>query len=143
MTLFLKDTSATEQFGARLWATLPHKCLIFLQGDLGMGKTTLVRGFLRAAGYTGPVKSPTYALVEEYTVGARQVVHFDLYRLVDPEELEGIGIRDYFEHESICFIEWPEQGMELLPVPDLILQFCAEQAGRTLAVNTINPSLKI
>ncbi|NOT83584.1 MAG: tRNA (adenosine(37)-N6)-threonylcarbamoyltransferase complex ATPase subunit type 1 TsaE [Methylococcaceae bacterium] len=143
MTVFLQDQEATEQFGAHLWAALPRKCVIFLQGELGMGKTTLVRGFLRAAGYSGTVKSPTYTLVEEYTLGTCQVVHFDLYRLVDPEELEDLGIRDYFEQESICFIEWPEQGGSLLPTPDLVLQFQAEQAGRDLTVNVLNNRLKI
>jgi len=88
MKKFLIDTEATEQFGAELWQQLPIKCLVFLNGDLGAGKTTLVRGFLRAAGYTGTVKSPTYNLVEEYNVNGRKVVHFDLYRLVDPEELD-------------------------------------------------------
>jgi tRNA threonylcarbamoyladenosine biosynthesis protein TsaE len=142
MVFFLKDSAATECFGADLWAALPPQCLVFLQGDLGMGKTTLVRGFLRAAGFSGPVKSPTYTLVEEYALGLRRIVHFDLYRLLDPEELEWMGIRDYFTQESMCFIEWPEQGKSLLPPPDLVLQFQAKQAGRALEVDIVNRALK-
>ncbi|MCX7088934.1 MAG: tRNA (adenosine(37)-N6)-threonylcarbamoyltransferase complex ATPase subunit type 1 TsaE [Methylococcales bacterium] len=142
MTFFLNDTAATEQFGAQLWTALPDNCLVFLQGDLGMGKTTLVRGFLRAGGYVGAVKSPTYTLVEEYTVGERSIAHFDLYRLMDAEELEWIGIRDYFEQARVCFIEWPEQGMSLLPAPDLIVRFCVEQSGRALTLDIVNPELK-
>jgi tRNA threonylcarbamoyladenosine biosynthesis protein TsaE len=142
MTFFLHDTEATEQLGAELWQVLPAKCLVFLEGDLGMGKTTLVRGFLRAAGFSGAVKSPTYTLVEEYVLGTRNIVHFDLYRLLDPEELEWMGIRDYFAQESICFIEWPERGLGVLPAPDLVLRFSAEHAGRVLAVDSVNVALK-
>ncbi len=131
MKTYLKDTEATEQLGAKLWAELPPKCLIFLQGELGAGKTTLVRGFLRAAGYTGAVKSPTYTLVEEYTIGDRKICHFDLYRVADPEELEWIGIRDYFDQDSICFIEWPDMGKGFLPDPDRIISLVADGFGRS------------
>jgi tRNA threonylcarbamoyladenosine biosynthesis protein TsaE len=128
----LKDTKATEQFGARLWNDLPEKCLIFLHGDLGAGKTTLVRGFLRAAGYTGAVKSPTYTLVEEYTIAGRKIFHFDLYRVVDPEELEWIGIRDYFDQDCLCFIEWPDKGIGFLPEPDWVISLAVEGLGRSI-----------
>ena len=94
MPIYLNNTEATEQFGASLYKVLPAKCVIFLQGDLGAGKTTLVRGFLRAAGFNGTVKSPTYNLVEEYAIAQQTVFHFDLYRLSSPEELEWIGIND-------------------------------------------------
>ncbi len=130
--IYLKDTEATEQFGAQLWAELPEKNLIFLHGDLGAGKTTLVRGFLRAAGFTGAVKSPTYTLVEEYTIAGRKIVHFDLYRLVDSEELEWIGIRDYFDQNCVCFIEWPEKGEGFLPKPNRVISLATEHQGRTL-----------
>ena len=81
MQIQMENTEATEAVGAQLWRQLPAKCLVFLHGPLGSGKTTLVRGLLRAAGHTGAVKSPTYTLVEEYSIGGRKIYHFDLYRL--------------------------------------------------------------
>jgi len=136
MTTYLKDTEATEQFGAKLWAELPEKCVVFLHGDLGAGKTTLVRGFLRAAGYTGAVKSPTYTLVEEYNIGGRKIFHFDLYRVADPEELDLIGIRDYFDQDCVCFIEWPDMGKGFLPEPDRIISLTPDGVGRSLEMET-------
>lgn len=130
MKTFLENTEATEQFGAQLWSILPAKCLVFLQGNLGAGKTTLVRGFLRAAGFSGGVKSPTYTLVEEYSLNDRKVYHFDLYRLIDPEELEWIGIRDYFAANSTCFIEWADKGKSFLPAPDCIITLDVQGHGR-------------
>jgi len=134
MQKYLNSEEDTEQFGAELFETMPSKCLIFLRGDLGAGKTTLVRGFLRAAGYNGVVKSPTYTLVEEYTIATRKVFHFDLYRVVDPEELEWIGIRDYFDQDSVCFIEWPDRGKGFLPEPDRIITMKANGLGRSLTM---------
>ncbi len=141
MKQHLGSTEETEQFGARLWALLPPKCLVFLHGDLGAGKTTLVRGFLRAAGFSGAVKSPTYTLVEEYTLADRQVFHFDLYRVADPEELEWIGIRDYFDQDAVCFIEWPDMGKGFLPEPDVIITLIPEDNGRSLELKMIKNSL--
>lgn len=133
-THFLADTSATEQFGAELWGSLPKPAVVFLQGDLGAGKTTLVRAYLRAAGFTGAVKSPTYTLVEEYAINDGNVFHFDLYRLSDPEELEWIGIRDYFDAAAVCFIEWPDKGHGFLPAPDYIISLLPEGNGRRLNI---------
>jgi tRNA threonylcarbamoyladenosine biosynthesis protein TsaE len=121
MKLELKTLEDTEQLGAKLWEMLPPKSLVFLNGELGAGKTTLVRGVLRAAGFTGAVKSPTFTIVEEYTIAERKILHFDLYRLTDPEELEWIGIRDYLAQDSLCFIEWPELGKGFLPEADFVL----------------------
>ena len=135
MQKYLNSVEETEQFGAKLFKSVPSKHLIFLQGDLGAGKTTLVRGFLRAAGYNGVVKSPTYTLVEEYTIGTRKIFHFDLYRVVDPEELEWIGIRDYFDQESICFIEWPDRGKGFLPEPDRVITLKTQGLGRSLTMD--------
>lgn len=140
MKQHLNNTKETEQFGARLWELLPRKCLVFLQGDLGAGKTTMVRGFLRAAGFSGAVKSPTYTLVEEYTLADRQVFHFDLYRVADPEELEWIGIRDYFDQEAVCFIEWPGMGEGYLPEPDVVITLAPEKNGRSLELKMIKKS---
>lgn len=136
MKRYLDTTEETERFGAELWTILPSKCLIFLQGQLGAGKTTLVRGFLRAAGFSGTVKSPTYTLVEEYLINNQKIVHFDLYRLTDPEELEWIGIRDYFDQNCICFIEWPGMGKGFLPEPDWIITLSNEGLGRLLTLKT-------
>lgn len=132
MNIELKTLEDTELFGAALWQALPNKCVVFLHGQLGAGKTTLVRGILRAAGHQGAVKSPTYTLVEEYDIASKKIFHFDLYRLADPEELELIGIRDYIAQESICFIEWPELGQDFLPEPDLILNLSVQAEGRIL-----------
>ncbi|MGR9116292.1 MAG: tRNA (adenosine(37)-N6)-threonylcarbamoyltransferase complex ATPase subunit type 1 TsaE [Gammaproteobacteria bacterium] len=142
MPIQLDNTEATEAVGARLWRQLPQKCLVFLHGQLGAGKTTLVRGLLRAAGHTGAVKSPTYTLVEEYSIAGRKLYHFDLYRLSDPEELEWMGIGDYLEEDCICLIEWPEMGKDFLPEPDLELFLSVPGEGRTLEIRIINPMLK-
>jgi tRNA threonylcarbamoyladenosine biosynthesis protein TsaE len=137
MKKYLNSTEATEQFGAALWTILPETGVIFLQGDLGAGKTTLVRGFLRGAGFTGVVKSPTFTLVEEYNLGERKIFHFDLYRLSDPEELEWIGIRDYFSQNCLCFIEWAERGTGFLPTPDAIISLTVQDLGRNLTFHSI------
>ena len=142
MQIHLGNAEATEAVGANLWRHLPAKCLVFLHGPLGVGKTTLVRGFLRAGGHTGAVKSPTYTLVEEYAIGGRKIYHFDLYRLADPEELEWMGIGDYLEQDAICLIEWPEMGAGVLPAPDLDLSLSVQGQGRVLAINTTHHQLK-
>ena len=133
MNTVLKGESSTLQFGARLFECIQGASLIYLHGDLGAGKTTCVRGYLNAGGYTGPVKSPTFTLVEEYQLSDRKIVHFDLYRLADPEELEWIGLRDYLDHDVVCFIEWPEKGTGYLPNPDLIIRFDGVRETRNVS----------
>lgn len=143
MTIELENSEDTEAFGAMLWHALPEKCLVFLHGDLGAGKTTLVRGLLRAAGHEGAVKSPTYSLVEEYELGSRRLFHFDLYRLKDPEELEWMGMADYLAQQALCLVEWPQQGKGLLPEPDVEVTLNHAGEKRVLQINVLSKSLKI
>lgn len=127
--------SAMLALGARLAAAIPNGGTIFLSGDLGAGKTTLARGILRGLGHHGPVRSPTFTLVEPYEIAARQVFHFDLYRLADPGELEYLGARDFFGGEALCLIEWPERGGGWLPAPDLLITIRGADTGRIVAVS--------
>lgn len=134
---YLADATAQEQLAGELARHCPAGVVIFLQGELGAGKTTFVRGFLRALGHEGVVKSPTYTLVEPYALGGRQVYHFDLYRLADPEELEYAGGRDYFEGESVCLVEWPEKAAGFLPQADIVCEIRYAGAGRQLSLQAL------
>ena len=127
-----QDEAAMVGLGEALGQALVPGTVVFLEGQLGMGKTTLARGVLRAFGHRGAVKSPTYTLVEPYQLADRALFHFDLYRLGDPEELEFMGIRDYFDGASIKLLEWPERGRGFLPVPDLEISIELAGAGRSL-----------
>lgn len=134
-SLILPTEAETLAFGARLAATLKPPRILFLQGELGVGKTTLVRGLLKGLGFTGIGKSPTYTLVEPYELKIGSVYHFDLYRLTNPEELEFIGIRDYFNENAICLIEWPEHGLGFLPKADLNIELKIVPEGRLLTID--------
>ena len=126
---WLANEAATLTLGAQL-ATLPCPQVVYLHGDLGAGKTTLVRGALRALGYEGAVRSPTYTLLERYELDGLVIVHFDLYRLADPEELHALGLRELLEEAAMLFFEWPERGEGLLPPATLTLRFDLEGEGR-------------
>lgn len=134
-TIILPDAVATEAFGNQLAAIVKAPTVIFLEGELGAGKTTLVRGFLRGVGYQDSVKSPTFTLVESYQFETYSIYHFDLYRLNAPEELELMGVRDYFTEDAIVLVEWPERGLRFLPKADFILELSLVPEGRSLKIN--------
>lgn len=128
--IYLADEAATLALGAQIAQQFPVGGIIKLHGDLGAGKTTLVRGLLRELGYQGIVKSPTYTLVEPYELGDRTIYHFDLYRLADPEELEYMGIRDYLDQDALCILEWPDKGGAYIPPAHLDINIQLHRAGR-------------
>lgn len=140
LTLELPDEPATLHFAAKIFTHLMPGSLVFLRGGLGVGKTTFVRGCLRAAGYMGVVKSPTFTLVEEYRLPGLTLFHFDLYRLNDPEELEWLGIRDYLQPDAICLIEWPERAAGSLPEADLDIDLSYRKLGRAALLRAKSPA---
>ncbi len=131
------DEAQTEALGARLAAVLPRAIMLYLHGPLGAGKTTLVRGLLRGLGHAGPVTSPTFTLVEPYELDNVRVFHFDFYRVADPAELEFLGLRDYFDGNSVCIVEWPERAGAVLPTPDLdVMIRLSNDRGRVLQLQS-------
>jgi tRNA threonylcarbamoyladenosine biosynthesis protein TsaE len=126
----LADEAATLAMGARLAESLAPGLVIWLEGDLGSGKTTLVRGVLKALGYAGTVKSPTYPLIEPYVTSRIKLYHFDFYRLINPEEFLDAGLDEYFSDGGICFVEWTCRAIPYLPLPDLVITLTPRDGGR-------------
>jgi tRNA threonylcarbamoyladenosine biosynthesis protein TsaE len=129
-------------FAGKFANCVTNGACIFLMGPLGVGKTTFTRGFLCGLGYTYKVKSPTYTLVEPYEIADRAIFHFDLYRLQVANELDQIGIRDYFSSDAICLIEWPEKGFPLLPPPDLTCYIAFAESQREIRLEALSASGK-
>jgi tRNA threonylcarbamoyladenosine biosynthesis protein TsaE len=124
-----------EAFGAALAQLVEPPCIIYLTGDLGAGKTTLARGFLRGLGHVGRVKSPTFTLLEPYELATLNCYHFDLYRLGDPEELLFLGLEDLLQPDAVLLVEWPERGSGVLPAPDLSLEILHGERDRRLTLH--------
>ena len=134
LALSLPDEDATIALGRQLAPLLTPGMVVWLDGDLGAGKTTLVRALLRGSGHTGPVKSPTYTLVEVYVVSSIYWYHFDFYRFSDPEEFADAGLDEYFRGDAVCLVEWPDKARGFVPLPDLVLRLCfptAAESGRS------------
>jgi len=142
LTFELAGPQATAALGGRIAAILAPAAegwLVTLTGPLGAGKTTLVRGFLRALGHTGRVPSPSYTLVEPYTIDGHRVVHLDLYRLADPDEIEYLGVRDLLDGTRIVIVEWPERAAGALGAADLEIDLAIRGAGRVAQIRPATP----
>lgn len=136
--LNIETDAAMRALGAQLAHACPPRCVIYLRGELGAGKSTLARGFLHALGHKGAVRSPTYTLVEPYDLPQRQVYHLDLYRLADPEELEFLGLRDWLDQDVILLVEWPQKGAGVLPAADLVVEIQYSGQGRAVSLTPIS-----
>lgn len=140
MDTSLPDAQATLRLGEALAAGVAPGRVLHLKGDLGTGKTTLVRGLLRALGYAGRVRSPSYTLLEPYALSSLNFYHFDFYRFKDHSEWLSSGFREYFNPDSVCVVEWPERaGPELSP-PDLEVRLEMAGAGRRASLRAATPA---
>jgi tRNA threonylcarbamoyladenosine biosynthesis protein TsaE len=138
VVLYLEDAEATERLARSLAQTAPTPAVVHLQGDLGAGKSTLARGWLRALGVTGAIRSPTYTLVERYPLAAGEGLHLDLYRIGDGAELEFLGLDDV--DAVLWLVEWPERGGDSLPAADLRIGLAIEGEGRRCELLPMSPS---
>jgi len=140
MKFTITTATAMRRLGGSLARICKPGCIIYLKGELGAGKTTFVRGFLRALGYSHHVRSPTFNLFEVYEIKKQIICHFDLYRLKQPEELVYIGVADYFNKKNICLIEWPERGKKFLQEEDLLcdFNFVTKDNGRVVEIIAVS-----
>jgi len=133
------DESGVNNLAAVFARAVRPPLVIYLRGDLGAGKTTFARAYIHALGFTGYVKSPSYGLLETYQAGGQCVLHLDLYRIEDPEELEYLAIRDQFDDQAVLLVEWPDRGGDRLPAPDLALHFVEHGAARVIECIPCSP----
>ena len=142
MRLELASELETTQLGRTLAEALVWPFVLFLKGDLGAGKTTLMRGLVQSLGHEGRVKSPTYGIAETYAINEKSCVHMDLYRIADPDEIEYLGVLDNLGDKSLLAVEWPEKGAEGLPAPDLELEMAHLGEGRVVTIRACSTSGK-
>ena len=142
ITAYLPDESATQALGAALARAVLPGLVVYLEGDLGAGKTALTRALLHAAGHKGAVKSPTYTLSEPYRIELDgkhvNLIHYDLYRMASPEEFLDAGFREDFDGDNICIVEWPEKGAPVLPPPDVQVLLAVSGPGRTVELQALS-----
>ncbi|WP_227817656.1 tRNA (adenosine(37)-N6)-threonylcarbamoyltransferase complex ATPase subunit type 1 TsaE [Nitrogeniibacter aestuarii] len=136
----LKDEDDTLAMGAKIAPALTPGLVIYLVGDLGAGKTTLVRGLLRALGHTGSVKSPTYTLIEPYVVSRLNLYHFDFYRFTSPDEYLEAGLEEYFTNEGVCLVEWPDKAAPYVAAPDVEIGLTVAGDGRDITLRPLTES---
>lgn len=139
-TIDLPTEEASELVAARLAACLVSPLVITFSGDIGAGKTTLIRAMLRSLGVTSAIKSPTFSLVESYQTNHLQIHHFDLYRVHDESELDYIGFRDYFSDDAVCCIEWPERVVSYLGNADIAFALSMKGVGREMNARAFSPA---
>jgi tRNA threonylcarbamoyladenosine biosynthesis protein TsaE len=140
--LYLQDEGAMERFAGMAASAMPKDSplVVYLQGDLGTGKTTFARALLRSLGEAGPVRSPTYGLMAEYATPAGRVLHLDLYRIQDPAELIQLGLGDYMAGSRLWLVEWPERAAGRLPASDLRLRLAVQESGRNVEIEATSPA---
>lgn len=131
----LADAAATDRLGRQMSRAMPEAAVVFLRGDLGAGKTSLARALLRGLGVQGPVKSPTYALIERYPLASGEAVHLDLYRIAEASELEFLGLQDLMPEMRLWLVEWPDHGLRALPPPDLEIILSVAGDGREIRID--------
>jgi tRNA threonylcarbamoyladenosine biosynthesis protein TsaE len=134
----VESEQAVGELAARFASAVQTPAVIYLRGDLGAGKTTFARAYIHSLGFPGYVKSPSYGLLETYSAGGQTILHLDLYRIEDPEELEFLAIRDLFDEESVLLVEWPDRGEHHLPAPDLVLDFDEKDEVRFVSCRVVS-----
>ena len=135
--VYLQDEAALEELAAVTAKAIPQvsrPLVVYLEGDLGTGKTTFARALLRSLGETGPVRSPTYGLMAEYATPAGRVLHLDLYRIQDPAELVQLGLGDHLAGSRLWLIEWPDRAVGRLPASDIRLRLAVQESGRSAEI---------